>query len=179
MDHGKVTMSENQEPETATPETKPDPAGELEKAKAQAAEYLDLAKRTKADFINYQDRARREREDSRKYAVESFVADLLPALESLRHTMSSLRSGAADAKAVLDGVALVEKEFLRVLAKSGIAPIEAVGKPFDPLYHEAVGFVPTADQPENTVVEEVRAGWKMYDRVLRPASVRIAQKPPE
>lgn len=176
MDHGQVNMSETQE-SPVRPDPQPDPAAELEKAKAQAAEYLDLARRTKADFINYQDRARREREESRKYAVESFVLDLLPALESLRHTTKSVQAAGADAKAVLEGVLLIEKEFLRILAKHGIAPIETAGRAFDPLFHEAIGAVETADRPENSVVEEVRAGWKLHDRVLRPASVRIARKP--
>ncbi|MBI2901177.1 MAG: nucleotide exchange factor GrpE [Planctomycetes bacterium] len=173
-----MTTEDAPEPrEEAAPEPQPDPAAELAKAQAQAAEYLDLAKRAKADFLNYQDRVRREREELRKYAVESFVFDLLPALESLAHTMAALRAGTADTKAVLDGVAIAEKEFLRVLAKNGITPIEAIGRIFDPLLHEAVGTVPS-DQPENTVVEETRGGWKIHDRVLRPAAVRIAQKSP-
>ncbi len=168
MDHGQVKEE---------PPSQEALAAELAKAKAQAEEYLDLAKRAKADFLNYQDRVRREREELRKYAVESFVFDLLPALESLSHTLGSLRSGASDAKAVLDGIVLVEKEFLRVLAKNGIMPIETAGKTFDPLYHEAVGTAENAELPENSVVEEVRPGWRIHDRVLRPAAVRIARKP--
>lgn len=157
-------------------EAAPDPAAELAKAQAKADEYLDLARRTKADFLNYQDRMRREREQLVRYAIESFVQDLVPALESLRHSFLTLREG-TEPKAVLDGVTIVEKEFLRVLAKNGIQPIETSGKSFDPRFHEAVGTVPRDDVAENAIVEEVRSGWMLNDRVLRPAAVRIAKKP--
>lgn len=174
----------NQEQPGPTPPPPAEPSPELAKlqadlaqAQAKAEEYLDLAKRAKADFLNYQDRVKREREQTVRYAIESFVMDFLPALESLRHTLHTLRGGAADAKAVLDGAMLVEKEFLRVLGKNGITPVETAGKVFDPRFHEAVGFVETADLPENAIAEEVRAGWMLHDRVLKPASVRIAKKP--
>lgn len=161
---------------TSAAEAAPDPGAELAKAQAKADEYLDLARRTKADFLNYQDRMRREREQLVRYAIESFVRDLVPALESLRHSFLTLREG-TDPKAVLDGVAIVEKEFLRVLVKNGIQPIETSGKSFDPQYHEAVGTLEREDVAENTIVEEVRSGWMLNDRVLRPAAVRIAKKP--
>lgn len=171
-------MGDQEQP--GTPPQTPDAAklqADLAQAQAKAEEYLDLAKRAKADFLNYQDRVKREREQTVRYAIESFVMDFLPALESLRHALHSLRGGAADPKAVLDGAQLMEREFLRVLAKNGITPIETAGKTFDPRFHEAVGFVETADIAENQVAEEVRAGWMLHDRVLRPASVRIAKKP--
>jgi molecular chaperone GrpE len=163
--------------ETPASQPQTDPAAELAAAKAKAEEYLDLAKRTKADFLNYQDRVRREKEQLAKYAIEGFLREIIPALDGFRHTLASLQ-GTTEARAILEGVSLVEKEFLRVLAKHGVAPIESAGKLFDPLYHEAVGTVPTADAPENTVVEEVRRGWMLNGRVLRPATVRVAVRPP-
>lgn len=165
--------------ETKGPESAATPQAEIEKLRAKAAkadEYLDLAKRAKADFINYQDRARREKEQITRYSIDSFVREFLPAVDSLQQSVRTLETS-GDAKTVLDGVRLIEKEFLRVLSKNGIRPIEAGGKPFDPLFHEAVAVVESREHPDNSVLEVVRGGWMLHDRVLRPAGVRVTRRP--
>ena len=151
-------------------------AEDLEKlvqAAAKSEEYLDLARRAKADFENYQNRMRRELQAASRYAIDDFVREFLPAMDAIRESLRSARNGAS-AEALLKGVELIEKEFLRVLGKSGIKPIEAEGKPFDPAFHEVVLVLPDSDAPPNTVAEEVRRGWVLHDRVLRPAMVKIA-----
>ncbi len=164
----------SQEKPAPKPEEAPPPApapDELAALKAKADEYLDLARRAKADFINYQDRVRREKQEWTRQAAEGLVRELLPALDGL----SAARF--EDPK-LTEAVRLIEREFLRVLAKNGIVPIDTAGKTFDPLYHEAAAVTEDAAKPEGTILEEVRRGWSVEGRVLRPASVRITKAPP-
>ena len=141
---------------------------EIEELKAKSEEYLDMARRARADFDNYQKRMARDRQDWSRQAVERFVSDFLPALDGLAAARFE------DAQ-LTEAIRLIEREFLRVLAKSSIVPIEAAGKPFDPAFHEVVGVVETSDHPDGVVVDEARRGWLIDGRVLRAASVRIAK----
>jgi molecular chaperone GrpE len=136
---------------------------EVAQWKAKADEYLELARHSKADFINYQDRVRRDKADWNRQALESFMRELLPALDGF--SMAKFE----DPK-LLEAVRLLEKEFLRVLAKTGVTPIETAGKTFDPLYHDAVAM-----EPGGTQLEEVRRGWLFDGKVLRAASVRLVK----
>jgi molecular chaperone GrpE len=162
---------ENLKPEATPGEPKPgngaapaaDPVAEAAAWKAKADEYLELAKRAKADFINYQDRVRRDKADWNRQALEGFVRELLPAMDGF--SMAKFE----DPK-LLEAVRILEKEFLRVLAKTGVTPIETAGKSFDPLYHDAVAM----DQG-GTQLEEVRRGWLFDGKVLRAASVRLVK----
>jgi molecular chaperone GrpE len=161
------------------PAERPDKlAADLEKARAQLAgekakaeEYLDLARRAKADFINYQDRVRRERQEWSRQALENFVREFLPALDAF--TMARFE----DPKLV-EALKVIEKEFLRVLGKARVVPLDTAGKTFDPLYHEAVSVEERDDLPEGTILEEVRRGWTIEGRLIRPAAVRISKRPP-
>ena len=139
---------------------------EVAQWKAKADEYLELAKRAKADFINYQDRVRRDKADWNRQALDGFLRELLPAMDGF-----SLAKF-VDPK-LLEAVKILEKEFLRALAKVGVTPIETAGKSFDPLYHEAVAM-----DPGGTQLEEVRRGWLIEGKVLRPASIKLV-KPKE
>lgn len=168
----------NQERSPDEPEQGPgtssesDELRELRARAAKADEYLDLARRTKADFINYQERIRREREEWKREAVLEFVRDFLPALDSFTWARF-------EEPTLMESLHLVEREFLKVLAHHHIVPIATVGRMFDPAFHEAVGVVETADQPPGTIVEQVRRGWMIGDRVVRPAAVRVAKAPSE
>lgn len=143
----------------AAPATEPAPVD----WKAKADEYLELARRAKADFINYQDRVRRDKADWNRQALEGFVREILPALDGFG------LANFEDPK-LNEAVHLLEKEFLRVLAKNGVTPIETAGKTFDPLYHDAVAM-----DPGGTLLEEVRRGWLFDGKVLRAASVRLVK----
>jgi len=142
------------------PATEP-PVSEAAQWKAKAEEYLELARRAKADFINYQDRVRRDKADWNRQSLEGFVRELLPALDGFALAKFE------DPK-LTEAVKLLEKEFLRVLAKTGVTPIETAGRSFDPAYHDAVAM-----DPGGTQLEEVRRGWLFDGKVLRPASVRL------
>ena len=148
-------------------------ADELRDLRAKAAradEYLDLARRTKADFSNYQDRIRREREAWGKEALQEFIRDFLPALDSFTWARFEEPS-------LMESLHLVEREFLKKLAHHHILPIATAGRMFDPAFHEAVAAVETADKPPGTILEQVRRGWMIGDRVIRPAGVRVAKAP--
>ena len=143
---------------------------ELREKAAKASEYLDLARRTKADFINYQDRVRLEKAEWSQEGLEDFILDFLPALDSFAWARF-------EDPAAMESIRLVEGEFLRALALHHITPIPTVGRAFDPALHEVVGSVETADKPPGTILDQVRRGWLIGDRVLRPAGVRIARPP--
>ena len=171
----KADSNGPKDPGTSTPEVESVAASVLEElrtAGAKAAEYLDLAKRTQADFVNYQARVRRDREEYVRYAAEGLLRELLPVVDDLQR----LTTSAAGVPALLEAVKITERELLRVLSKAGVRPIETVGKKFDAAYHEAAEMVeaPPGKAP-GEIIEEVRKGYTLHDRVLRPASVKIAR----
>jgi molecular chaperone GrpE len=140
----------------------------LKEQAAKAQEYLELARRMKADFVNYQDRIKRERADWTREALEDFVGDFLPALDAFTWARF-------EEPTMMESLRLVEREFLRVLAKHRIFPLETEGNVFNPLFHEAVAVEETELKPDGTILEEVRRGWTFEGHVLRPTSVRIAR----
>ena len=159
----------------APPKPLPPPTPEqlvvLREQAAKAEEYLDLARRTKADFSNFQDRIRREKATWRRQSLEGFVSELLPAMDGF--SMATFE----DPK-LLEAIRLMEKEFLRLLSKQGVVPIETEGKKFDPAFHEAVGMEERSDKEDGEIVAEARRGWLLDGHVIRAASVRIAKAPP-
>jgi molecular chaperone GrpE len=148
---------------------------ELAAAKQQAAENYDQYLRSVADMQNVLRRHERDRADLGKYAVESLARDLLPTLDDLERAMehSAAASAAGDA-GLVSGVELVRKGLLAVLEKHGISRISALGQPFDPSRHEAVGMTDGGGAAPNTVVAEHRSGYTIGDRLLRPSIVVVA-----
>jgi molecular chaperone GrpE len=156
---------------TENPAAPPAAESELEKLKKDAAANLELAKRAQAELANAQSRWNRDVETTRKFAVESMIRELLPVFDSLGKAVEAGQAGPA-----LEAMKIIEKEALRVLAKFGVAPIETKGKKFDPLFHEAVTMTESAEHEDQAIVSELRRGWMMYERVLRPAHVVVARK---
>ncbi len=149
---------------------------ELDKLKKTASErdqYLDLAARTRAEFENYQKRMQREREMERKYAFGPLAESLLPILDNLDRAVSAAKN-AGDTGPLVQGVAMVQAQFVELLKRNGITRIDAEGKPFDPNLHQAVMQKPAADVPPNTVVQVIEQGFLNQDRVLRPAKVIVS-----
>jgi molecular chaperone GrpE len=167
-------MSAPNEPVQESPAAPPsaDELRELREKAAKADEYLELARRAKADFLNYQDRVRREREDWKRQVLDDFLRDFLPALDAFTWARF-------EEPTLMESLRIVEREFHRVLAKHGIVPVEAEAEkqPFDPARHEAVAVEERGDVPGGTILEEVRRGWRMGSAVLRPAAVRISKAP--
>ena len=142
----------------------------------QAAELKDRLLRSQAEWDNSRKRILREKEDAVRYASEGFLEKLLPVLDNFEMGMHAAKT-ASDAKAIAQGLEMVLSQFQQVLKDAGVETVEAVGQPFDPHRHEALGHHETHDHPEGQVMTQMRKGYKLKDRLLRPASVFVAKTP--
>jgi molecular chaperone GrpE len=149
---------------------------DLESLKTRAQErdqFLDLLKRTQADFENYQKRNQRERDQERRYWNGPLGLDLLPVLDNLERALAAAKQG-GETGPLVQGVGMVLNQFLDLLRRHGITPIEAEGQAFDPHLHQAVMQQPTEDVPANHVFKVLEKGFMIHDRVLRPARVIVS-----
>ena len=153
--------------EAAETAAAPDPAAEAEK-------FRDLAMRTAADFDNYRKRSAREKEDAIRYANSSLLEGLLPVVDNFELGLDAARS-APDASAILQGLDMVSRQLRDFLASSGLEEIKTEGAEFDPNVMEAVGHEPDDKTAENHVLRQTRRGFKLRDRLLRPASVIVSK----
>jgi molecular chaperone GrpE len=145
-------------------------ATELEKVKAERDQLLDRVARMQAEFENARKRGERERNEFREFAAAGVVEQFLPVLDNFQLALKS--SGSAEQ--LRSGVELIVKQMEEILRQMQVVAVPAVGEEFDPRVHEALGTVERDDIPDQHVAEEVRRGYKMRDRLLRPALVRIA-----
>jgi molecular chaperone GrpE len=150
--------------------------GELAEIEQKADEYLRLAQRTQADFINYRRRMDEERAQQAAYAGLNVLSRLLPILDDFHRALANaseaeLQSGWGQ------GVQLVERNLSGLLTAEGVEQIPAEGAEFDPRLHEAVGSAPSAEVPEGHVLHVARQGYRKGDRILRPTQVIVAKRP--
>jgi molecular chaperone GrpE len=145
---------------------------------AEAEKFRDLAMRTAADFDNFRKRAAREKEDAIRFANNNLLEQLLPVLDNFELGLDAARS-APDAAAILQGLDMVSRQFRDFLSSSGVEEIKTEGETFDPNLMEAVGHEPDAKIPEGHVLRQARRGYKLRDRLLRPASVFVSKGPEE
>jgi molecular chaperone GrpE len=157
---------------TEAPMGQPEASGrsEVDQVKAERDQLLDRVARLQAEFDNARKRAERERVEFRDYATGSVVEQFLPVLDNFDLALKSTGS----AEQLRSGVALIVKQMEEVLRQMQVQPVPAVGEVFDPRVHEALGSVDRDDLPDQHVAEEVRRGYKLRERLLRPALVRIA-----
>jgi len=153
------------------------PATRLADLERELTELREKNLRLMAELRNQQQRAQRERAEALKYAEAEFARAVLPVLDDLERTLASA-ARATDAKAVAEGVRIVYEHFLKILRAHHIVPIEAVGKRFDPDVHEALMQRASREHPAGVVIEEVARGYRMFDRVIRPARVIVSSGPP-
>jgi molecular chaperone GrpE len=160
--------------EKASPQTVAEPpaADEAQKLRAERDNLLDRLARLQAEFDNSRKRAARENADFRDYAVADTMRSLLPVLDSFA---LALKNADANPQEFRKGVELIHKQLQEALQKIGIQRIEAQGQPFDPRVHEAVEVVDSNDVPDHYVLEELQPGYKIKERLLRPAMVRVAR----
>ena len=162
------------EPATLTPE-------QLEELKARAAkadEHWDRMLRTAADFENFKKRVSREKQEAIRFANETLIQQLLPVLDNFDMAMAAAQANPAEnVQSLQAGIAMIRQQLRNALFESGLEPVEAVGQKFDPNWHEAVSQKETDEVPEGHVVQQLRRGYKLRDRLLRPASVIVAKKP--
>ena len=147
---------------------------EVEKLKSENTLYLDRLARLQAEFENFRKRSTREQQEFREYALADSLKQLLPILDSLDLALKSESVTAADFRS---GVELIDRQFHDVLSRLGVEPIVAQGQPFDPSRHQAIQMVETTEVPDNHVLDELQRGYRLRDRILRAAMVRVAQNP--
>ena len=168
---------------SASPGSAPDAAeriraleGGLEAAREEARQSHERWLRERADLENLKKRAARERSETARFANEAMLKDLLPVVDNLERAVEHARSG-GNGQPLVDGVALVLKALLDVLERHGVTRIQAKGAPFDPAHHEAMAQVETAEHEPNVVVAEHQPGYRLHERLLRPALVSVAKAP--
>jgi molecular chaperone GrpE len=146
---------------------------ELEQMKAERDRLLDRLARLQAEFENARKRADRERSEFREFATGSAAEQFLPVLDNLELALKSTGSVAQ----LRSGVGLIVKQMEEVLEKMQVKAVPTVGEAFDPRFHEALGTVERDDLPDQHVAEEIRRGYKVRERLLRPALVRVTHNP--
>jgi molecular chaperone GrpE len=137
-------------------------------------ETHDKLLRVSAEFENYRKRTAREMVDFRKYAVQSLLKEMLSAVDHIELAIQAAASNSAPGKNLTEGLSLTLKELLRIFEKFNVMPIEAVGKPFNPEFHEAILREESGELPENTVLREMQKGYMIGNRLLRPSLVVVA-----
>jgi molecular chaperone GrpE len=161
------------EPGTIAPEQ----LEELKTRAAKADEHWDRLVRAMADFENYKKRAAREKQDAIRYANEALLEKLVPVLDNFDAALAAVQTNAESAQSLQAGVAMIFQQLKKVLTESGLEEIDATNQPFDPNWHEAVSQKETTEVPEGRVVQQLRKGYKLRDRLLRPATVIVAKAP--
>lgn len=147
---------------------------QLEGEKAKAEDYLRHWQRAQADFVNFKRRVEQERAELLKYANASLVSRLLSVLDDFDRADRSLPES-LHRLSWIEGVLLIRLKLMAILQQEGLVPIEGKGKDFDPLVHEAVIVEPGVDPGQGKVVEELQPGYKLGDRVIRPALVKVGR----
>ncbi len=151
---------------------------ELKHRAAKADENWDRYLRVTADLENFKKRAAREKVDAIKFASESLIQKLIPVLDNFDMALHAVQSAAnEDNQSVTAGIAMIHQQLKGALVESGLEEVDAAGKPFDPTWHEAVSEKETDEVPDGHVVQQLRKGYKLRDRLLRPATVIVAKSP--
>jgi molecular chaperone GrpE len=184
-------MTDTTEASPSEPTATPDPASQneeafaiIEKLNAENAELKDRVLRTLADVENMRRRSEREAQDARAYAVTGFARDLLNVADNLARALQNIpeeaRAAAEGAlKTLVEGVELTNRELHTVLGRHGVKKLEPEGEKFDPNFHQAMFEVPDETLPAGTVTQVMQAGWKIGERVLRPAMVGVSKGGPK
>jgi molecular chaperone GrpE len=154
---------------------------QLQQLKAQAAkaeEYRDQLLRTAADLDNYRKRAAREKQDAIKFANEALLSKLIPVIDNFEMALAAVSTASSPAtESLQQGVSMIQQQLKQVLTDAGLEEINAAGEPFDPNCHEAVSQQESTDVPEGHVLQQLRKGYKLRERLLRPATVIVAKTP--
>lgn len=156
----------------------PEQLEELKTRAAKADDNWDRLLRTTADFDNFKKRAAREKQEAIRYANEDLLERLVPVLDNFEAALSAVQTrSTGTGQSVQTGVAMIFQQLKKVLTESGLEEVDAAGQKFDPNLHEAVSQQETTDVPEGNVIQQLRKGYKLRDRLLRPATVVVAKKP--
>jgi molecular chaperone GrpE len=156
----------------------PEQLEELKSRAAKGDENWERLLRTTADFDNFKKRAARERTEAIQFANAALLQKLLPVMDNFDMALAAVKTAKDEKSASLQaGIIMVQSQLKNILAESGLEEIDASGKPFDPAQHEAVSQQETNDVPEGQVLQQIRKGYKLRERLVRPAAVIVAKKP--
>lgn len=151
---------------------------EMQKLVQEKEQQYDRLLRLQADFENYRKRIQKEQANLIRYGAENALREILPVIDNVERAVESVRKHDDSNSQLREGIELILSQFLNALEKLGVQPIEAVGQPFDPNKHDALLRVHAPDSMEGLVVEEVRKGYYLHDKVLRPAQVTVGTSQP-
>jgi molecular chaperone GrpE len=154
-----------------------DPQDQLAQLKAELAKYKDVALRSVADLDNYRKRMAREKDDAIRYANASFLERLIPILDNFELGIQAAKAGGSQS-AVQDGLMMVLKQLQDFLASCGVETVDATGQHFDPNVHEAIAQEQNAEIAEGFVIRQLRKGYRLKDRLIRPANVVVSKGVP-
>jgi molecular chaperone GrpE len=149
---------------------------EYDRVSQERDALLDRLARLQAEFENYRKRSAREQAEFRDYAVADAVKNFLPVRDNFDLALRTQNTETAD-QALRSGIELIRKQMEDVLARLGVQAVPAQGQTFDPRVHEAIEMVESSDHRDHEVIEELQRGYKLKDRLLRPAMVRVATNP--
>lgn len=169
----EVVSAEASTQEQAAPEKEQTP---LEKAQTEANHWKEIALRSAAELDNFRKRTAKERQDAVKYANGSLLESLLPVIDNFEFGLQAAKMEGENSPVLL-GMSMVQKQLTDFLKENGVEEVPSVGQKFDPNVHDAVSQQPTADAPEGTILSQIRKGYRLRDRLLRPASVVVAAAP--
>jgi molecular chaperone GrpE len=156
----------------------PEQLEELKQRAAKADENWERLLRTTADFDNYKKRATREKQDAIRFANENLLEKLVPVLDSFDMALAAATNHSAEAaQSLRTGINMVYQQLKSALTEVGLEEVDAAGKPFDPNLHEAVSQQESAQVPEGQVLQQLRKGYKLRERLLRPATVIVSKHP--
>ena len=160
--------------ETRSAGTARGPVSEVDQLRFELEETKNQKLRALAELENYRARLNRQMMEERKYACMDFMRELLPVWDNIGRALEAV-DATQSLESLVEGVQMVYSQFLEVLSKYHCEKIEAKFQPFDPNMHASVAQVPNAEFPANTVIEEVQPGFRLYDRIVRPSQVMLAQ----
>ena len=170
------------QPPQPTQAVQPPPApdsneeGSFSQLQSDLERFRDLALRSQADFDNFRKRSAREKEEAVRYANSSLLDRLIPIIDNFELGLAAA-AGSAENSPILAGMSMVARQLNDFLSEFGVTPIDATGQPFDPNLHEALAHQPSSTVPEGHVITQVRKGFKLKDRLLRPANVIVSKGP--
>jgi molecular chaperone GrpE len=155
-----------------------DTAEDLDAARLEAQDLLERLQRTTADYQNFQKRTARRLEETRRFAVQELVLDLVPVIDNFERALAAAEAE-PEVATFREGIQLVHDQLLAALAKHGVERIDAAGRPFDPEDHEAVAHVPSEDVPDGRVAEVFQTGYRLNGRTIRASRVGVSSGPAE
>ena len=174
-DLNQAADMEQQQDAQTPPDEEEEVVSKLEEAERKADDYYDRLLRISAEFDNYKKRTAREMRDTIKYANEKVIKELLIIVDNLERAIDAVPMEETENNPLMEGVQLTLNELLKLLERHAVKPIQALGEPFDPTFHQAMMQEHVDDMPANTVIRELQKGYLIHDRLLRPALVGVSK----